>query len=770
MDVNLRFGDNASAQRVDNAQVANINSLTVSFGGFSPMALTDAHASSEQVAQLEKVNEQRRIAADKAAALERARIAKRKTYTDAQGTQWTYAQLDNGELRIEGCQTQQSSLTVPASIEGAPVTALHSDAIAQQDSLVEIICHDDIYSIGKFAFRSCANLKRLVLPKQCAEFDMTWVKGCHQLEDLTLSGQLAKLPMIVFNDCPLKKLSVGAAMMEVEPGAFGKSMLEYFTVDADNAFLKTDGVGLYTADGKTLLALAVPQASYKIMDGCTGIAKKGLSTFEQLERVELPQSLQYVGDYAFSRTSVEEFIAPASLLRIGESAFFNCKQLRRVRLNEGLQRIDDAAFRKTGLERLDIPANVEFIGRDVTTETSLAYAGEEATFTISAASPFLHVDDYGALYAMEDGEKHLARLINPLAEEVVVEPGTAKVNPMACFKHGKLRRVELSQGMTEVGEGAFRECRHLQEVVLPDSIQIIGEEAFMDTSLVRLRLPAGLQELGADAFVPYGCHRGGGGTSLQEVEVPANLDKYYVMPGMLIERKKSGKERVLLNIADTSRIEFPPLVNAVAAYAFNNMRGIKELRLSEDVKYIEMRGLAIAGYIQNIHIDLEKPLEDGRASFDLNFPDTTYGTQQIALALSMRDYITAKDLFEHYDIAVSTRGGYGAAVVGGMSVYEQAKRIIDRLRDPVFLTKSNKAKFDTTVKVGIERICAECAKHGDRQAIDDLLDLGYLTEENLVRVIEQVSDVQDATITNYLLEARRRHFGKQAFDESEFDL
>lgn len=734
------------------------------------MALTDANASSEQVARLQKVNEQRRIAADKATALERARIAARKSFTDSQGTVWTYAQLDNGELRIEGCETRQSVLKVPASIDDKPVTALFSDAIAQQDSVVEIICHDDIYSIGKFAFRSCGNLRRLVLPKQCADFDMTWVKGCTQLEDLVLPGQLAKLPMVVFNDCPLKKLTVGAALVEVEPGAFGKSQLDTFAVDPGNEFLMTDGTGLYTKDGGALVALAVPVTRYEVLDSCKSVAKKAFSTFEQLESIKLPDGLQYIGDYAFTRTGITEFVAPKSLLRIGESAFFNCRGLRRVELNEGLQDIDDAAFRKTGVERLDIPASVEFIGRDVTTETSLTYAGSDATFTISPKSPHLHVDDYGVLYAKEDGEQHLARLINPLVEEIEVEDGTVKVNANACFKHPKLRRVVLPESVTEVGDGAFRECRRLQEVVLPDTIAVIGEEAFMDTTLAKLRLPAGLQQLGANAFVPYGCHRGGSGTSLLEVEVPEGLDKYYTVPGMLIERKKSGKERVLLNIANSSSIVFPPLVNAVAAYAFNNMRGIKELVLSEDVKYIEMRGLAIAGHIGRIHIDMEKPLEDGRTGFDFNFPDTTYGNQQIALALSMRDYITAKDMFEHYDIAISTRGGYGAAVVGGMSVYEQAKRIVDRLRDPVFLTKSNKAKFDTTVNVGIERICTECAKHGDRQAIDDLLDLGYLTEENLVRVIEHVSDVQDATITNYLLEARRKHFGKQEFDESEFEL
>ena len=51
--------------------------------------------------------------------------------------------------------------------------------------------------------------------------------------------------------------------------------------------------------------------------------------------------------------------------------------------------------------------------------------------------------------------------------------------------------------------------------------------------------------------------------------------------------------------------------------------------------------------------------------------------------------------------------------------------------------------------------------------VDDMLDLGYLTKDNIDIVVERASDVRDAAMTGYLLEVKRRFFGSQLMD---FDL
>ncbi len=67
-----------------------------------------------------------------------------------------------------------------------------------------------------------------------------------------------------------------------------------------------------------------------------------------------------------------------------------------------------------------------------------------------------------------------------------------------------------------VGPGAFGDCKHLTEVVLPASVTRIGDWAFMNTGLTTMRLPQ-LTHLGEGAL--SGCDQ------LTEIEIPGSLKK-----------------------------------------------------------------------------------------------------------------------------------------------------------------------------------------------------------------------------------------------------
>ena len=56
------------------------------------------------------------------------------------------------------------------------------------------------------------------------------------------------------------------------------------------------------------------------------------------------------------------------------------------------------------------------------------------------------------------------------------------------------------------------------------------------------------------------------------------------------------------------------------------------------------------------------------------------------------------------------------------------------------------------------------AKADDRRSIDRLIDLGYITCENLTACIDRIGTVKDAAMTGYLLEVKRRRFGRVSMD------
>ena len=107
----------------------------------------------------------------------------------------------------------------------------------------------------------------------------------------------------------------------------------------------------------------------------------GESAFEEcfaLENVDIPASLKTIGDYAFS--SCEKLVSVRfgeSVEYIGECAFYECTSLESAELPESLTCIEDYAFIMcSALAYINIPDSVTYIGEDAVYET--AYYNDES--------------------------------------------------------------------------------------------------------------------------------------------------------------------------------------------------------------------------------------------------------------------------------------------------------------------------------------------------------------------------------------------------------
>ena len=121
-----------------------------------------------------------------------------------------------------------------------------------------------------------------------------------------------------------------------------------------------------------------------------------------------------------------------------------------------------------------------------------------------------------------------------------------------------------------------------------------------------------------------------------------------------------------------------------------------------------------------------------------------------------------------YDICVVNSHDYHSPRnTDTISIYEQVTRILERLRDPILLTRVNRDMYERLLRNYIVEICVAVARHDDREMIDYLVELGYVNNDNLEEIVMAVGRLQDAAMTGYLLELKRRRFGRAAFD---FDL
>lgn len=754
----------AKAQ-VNRNKSLDVSKLDVSFGGFTPMPLNDGKATREQVLSTEARIRERREAALRAQAIQDACTSELRHFVDEAGTDWEYVVLSESSIRIERCSPAVGELVIPDAIEGLPVRSLAPDACSSLEDVTSIVVPEEVRFIGVCAFRFCKRLECVVLPCNLATFESDWFRGCPSLSRLRMPGLLEEVGPSLFDIPHLEYVEFGAALSCVEPGTFQKSRLIGISIDPENPWLQTDGVAIYSED-KTLVALACPLPSYAVAPSCTTIARKAFSSFDELAQVDLPSSVEEIGPYAFARTGVRTFQAPSALREIGERAFFACASLESVTLNDGLQVIGPDAFSNSSISTLRIPNSIVEIGYPVAARTKLVYAGGGATFTMEPGSKRLMLDEFGALYELQGDGMKLLCLFDGEAKKFDAAEGTTEVAPGALLNHAALEEVVLPEGVRIIGAAACKGCRALRRIVIPEGVAEMGAEALMDTALESLHIPASLEKIGENALVTYNAHNGKRRPTLREVTVAQGNARYVEKGGMLLEKWSSGQARVVVNTDSRECVRIPEEVVAIAPYAFNGDRNIRELFLSNRVKLVGMRGLAFQCFIELIHIDLEEPIE-GHTSFDVRFPEIDRSVKQIELAFSVPDHVSVEAILDHYDGSIVSGSSYDAMVDGGIGLYDQSKMIIARLKDPVLMTPSNKSMCDRAMRSNLVDIIVQAARHDDRQVVDDMLDLGYLTKDNIDIVVERAGDVQDAAMTGYLLEVKRRFFGSQLMD---FDL
>ena len=755
----------AKAQ-VNRNKSLDVSKLDVSFGGFTPTPLNDSEASREMMLSVEARIRERREASLRAQAVQDAYTSEQRCFVDERGVNWDYVVLSESSIRVERCTHAEGELFVPESIEGLPVRSLAPDACSGLDDVTSVVVSESVEFIGGCAFRFCKRLQSVVLPRNLATFESDWFRGCPSLSRLRLSGLLEAIGPSLFDIPNLEYVEFGAALSCVEPGTFQKSKLLGIAVDPNNPWLQTDGAAIYSKDSRTLVALACPLVSYEVAPTCTEIAKKAFSSFAGLSSVELPDGIELLGPYAFSRTGIRTFEAPYALRGIGERAFFSCASLTDVQLNRGLRSLGADAFSSTAISSLRIPNSIVEIGYPIAERTKLTYAGDSSTFTMEPGSDKLVLDEFGALYEIQDDGLKLLCLFDGSATRFEVSDRTIEVAEKALLNHAKLEELGLSESVRVIGASACKGCRSLRRVVIPEGVVELGAEAFMDTALESIHIPASLEKIGENAFVTYYAHNGKRQPTLREVTVAQGNVRYEEKAGMLLEKWSNGKARVVVNTDSRECVRIPDEVVAIAPYAFNGDRNIRELYLSDRIKLVGMRGLAFQCFIELIHIDLEEPI-GGHSSFDVRFPEVDRSVKQIELAFSVPDHVSIEAILDHYDGSIVSGSSYDAMVDGGIGLYDQSKMIIARLKDPVLMTPSNKSMCDRVMRSNLVDIIVQAARHDDRQVVDDMLDLGYLTKDNIDIVVERAGDVQDAAMTGYLLEVKRRFFGAKLMD---FDL
>ncbi|MDE6018720.1 MAG: leucine-rich repeat protein [Muribaculaceae bacterium] len=345
-------------------------------------------------------------------------------------------------------------------------------------------------------------------------------------------------------------------------------------------------IGSY-AFGSNASNVNLPESIRRIGNGALG----GIA----MSKVDLP-NLEELGAHAFAGAKIPEFVFHKNLKEIGESAFAgsmletvdmpfppdsirtatfeDCERLKTVVLGDGVKYIGSKAFLQftrygeCAMESIVIPESVEEIGYDAFPE--------------------------------------------PIEKQYPFEGGIRYIGRVAYRAENGITSTSIKEGTVSLAENLFQFNSGLSSISLPESLRIIGNEAFYSTgltstpempcverignnafqfcsNLTRVTIPESLKSLGFNVF--YGCGavwRLDYNATDCETEYgvfnfsynnPNRLEKITIGPN--VKRLPAG---IYDYSADITDVTLPESVEIIADQAFFYAKGLQTVNVPGKIK------------------------------------------------------------------------------------------------------------------------------------------------------------------------------------------
>lgn len=228
------------------------------------------------------------------------------------------------------------------------VDYVSSNMFANCSSLSEVVLPESIEVIGESAFLNNYKLTTINLPKNLIRIDDNAFDHC-DLEKLDLPDGLTHIGTLAFRgNQKLKEIVLPDSVKYVGNDCFSFcSSLEKIVYPEEMTDLNRVGVEL-----QNLREVVLPKNLKVIQSACFRKTP--------LEKIEIPKTLNLIGNNAFALTNIKEFIMPeGELTDIGYDAFLGCQKLEKVVLPNGLHVIGAGAFGGCeNLKEIVLPDNI----------------------------------------------------------------------------------------------------------------------------------------------------------------------------------------------------------------------------------------------------------------------------------------------------------------------------------------------------------------------------------------------------------------------------
>ena len=488
-----------------------------------------------------------------------------------------------------------TSVSVPDGI-----TEISAEAFASNTALTSISIPSSVQKIGNSAFYNCTQLTRLDIPSGVISIGTGAFAGCTRLNTVSLSETVKEIGSSSFaGDTSLETIVVNASntafvctdgvlynydrsnIIQVLAGRKGASYVMPATVSDIEPYAFW-GCGNLTSVGLSSLLGEIPAF--------------GFSNCKNLERMAIPFSVHKIRMKAFEDCrNLTDVTIPGSVSEIHATAFDGCYKLNIIadqgtKAYEFFQTFDKSNSAITDYEDTgSVSGNTAGLMTNGDTADSENKTQSATSETMSVSENSISEDNLGmtkivasqAVVFIDNTSQKVITGGNQEPEAVQTGDGSSQGVPV---------KYAVLNGNT-IANRAFYQNAGLTEYTFPQGITDIGDFSFARSALKSVEIPEGVTHIGYGAF--YHCDQ------LQNISIPSTVKEiepaaFYNTPyynnwkngGSIGDFLVVGDGILLGYKGNNASVTIPDSVKYIGAETFRDHMEIQQINLPDSVETV----------------------------------------------------------------------------------------------------------------------------------------------------------------------------------------
>ena len=296
-----------------------------------------------------------------------------------------------------------------------------------------------------------------------------------------------------------------------------------------------------------------------------------------ITEIRVGEGITELGEMIFCDNPAEKVILPSTLERIGDYCFNVMQNLNEIEIPDSVRYIGESAFQTTALHSVRIPPLVTELPATCFTHCQLEEISIPDTVTEIGSYCFSHtlLKDIrlpDGLTKLSDGLFDECRYL----EKIEIPENVTEIGEKCFYWCSSLQSITLPESCRTIGEAAFGRCYNMKELHLSASLEAIPAEAFRDCRLLEVAdIPDSVTKVGHNSFI--GCD------ALITVHFPDNPELEIdpvAFPDSFFENSEDfviiGDQVLLRYCGDQADVVLPANIKTIHSNAFckSNVRSV----------------------------------------------------------------------------------------------------------------------------------------------------------------------------------------------------